>query len=94
MTDSERLRKLEEAVKARRIGEPKTAAEMTDEELCESIGGPGTRPEDISDEDLQYALANPGECLTSGKAPAVPNRQRRNWHAWPPGDGPQADTVH
>ena len=54
-----RIEKLEAAARMRPAG-PKTAAEMTDEELCESIGGLGTLPEDISDEELLHAIGHHG----------------------------------
>ena len=47
-----RLRRLEIAAGIR-SREPESVAEMSDDQLARIIGGPGTRPEDLTDQELE-----------------------------------------
>lgn len=51
-----RLERIENAA-AGRIGDTPTVAMMSDDQLAEIIGGPGTRPEDLTDQELEALSA-------------------------------------
>ncbi len=52
MTPRTRLRRIESAM-ATKGREPETVAQMSDDELAECIGGPGTRAADLTDRELE-----------------------------------------